>query len=357
MTHIESFNANPLAGVEYRSTTGSIKTKTPDLYFGGGLPNLASLTNEFSIVHSYGHKDSNHGSAQHLALTGEKVIGDNPQFWASYGSVVSGIYGKNTDIGLPTYIKLNAHKHTGGGWMGSPYSGYDRVPEGVGDLSIRLSPERFNQRINTLKLIESGFNTKLGQQYTEIRNQAIDVLLGDASKAFKIEDDKEYASYKGSSFAQDCLSSIRLVEAGAKFVFLSVGGWDMHNDISNSLKTKHAELDTYLSKMILSLKARGLSNVMLVVTSEFGRTSRLNQTAGRDHQATIAPLLLLSNNHKGTVIGKSNIEANEIVENPFTPADLGATILHHMGINKGTSWTSVENRPMPLVSSTSKIIC
>lgn len=356
MTHIESFNANPLAPIDYRSTTGSIKTKTPDLYFGGLLPKLASISNEFTIVHSYGHKDNNHSSAQHLALTGDKVIGDNPQFGASYGGMVSGIYGVNTPTGLPSYIKLNSHKHTDGGWLGSKYSGYDRSPDGLGDLSIKLSKDRFSQRVRTINLVESFSPVGgLGQEYTEIRNQAIDVLLGSASKAFMIEDDPEYIAYKGSRFAQDCLSAIRLVEHGARFIFLSNGGWDHHNDIAQNLKQKHAELDLYLSQLILSLKKR-CSNTLLVVTTEFGRTPKVNSTAGRDHSAPICPLLLSSPNFSGTLVGKTNPEASEITENPFSPIDLGYTILHHMGIEKGTVWTSTENRPMPFINDKAKLI-
>ncbi len=84
------------------------------------------------------------------------------------------------------------------------------------------------------------------------------------------------------------LMARRLVEAGVRFVTLTYGGWDMHSNIENSIKSQVPSLDQALAALLTDLSDRGILDETLVcVSSEFGRTPNINATAGRDHWPTL----------------------------------------------------------------------
>lgn len=359
MTHIESFNPCPLAPAEIRSVCGHLPTTIPGEVIGGLHHELAKRTNKVAIVRSFGHKDSNHRSAQHLNLTGGKTIGDNPQQVPSFGSVASYKFGPNSNNGMPHYIKLNSHAHIDGATLGSKYNGYDASPEGVGDLTLKISNEKFLKRQRILDSIEGRSPIgQMGADYIELRKQAIDSLTGNIADAFKLDGDSHYEKFKGNKLGEDLLRSIRLVEAGSKFVFLTTGGWDMHNNILQGLQSLQVPLDLYLGKMLDTLTERGLNKrVLFIVSSEFGRTFKVNSNAGRDHQSSCIPLLFACDSYEmGRVIGKTNSTANEVIDSPFDPNDLTNTILSHIGISKSERWVGIDGRPHDFIDSNSKNI-
>jgi hypothetical protein len=359
-SHIETFNPVPNAPVEIRSTTGIQKTKVPGEYIGGLHPELARRSDKISFVRSFAHKDSNHRSAQHLNLTGGKVVGDSQQNWPSFGSCASHKFGSNSKEGLPNYVKLNSHPHTSASSLGQKFGGYEASPEGLGDLSLKISIEHLNKRRQMLKIVDNSSvvaGSQIAKDYAELREQAISSLTGNIATVFKIDEDKSYDDFKGNRLGEDLLRSIRLIENGCKFVFLTTGGWDMHNNILQGLTSLQTPLDLYIAKAIDLLQARGLSNVLLVVSTEFGRTYKININAGRDHGPSNIPLMMYSPMYDmGRFIGKTNDTANEVIENPFGPDDLTNTILSHIGITKGQKWTGSDGRPHDFIQSGSKNI-
>ena len=65
---------------------------------------------------------------------------------------------------------------------------------------------------------------------------------------------------------------------------LTYGGWDMHNNISNSIRSQLPPFDQAFAMLIRDLEQRGLlDSTMVCVCSEFGRTPKINGSAGRDH--------------------------------------------------------------------------
>ena len=174
----------------------------------------------------------------------------------------------------------------------------------------------------------------------------------------QIEKDPNYASFKDSSFGTDGLTAIRLIQQGAKFVTLNLGGWDMHTAIEAGLKNRQVELDTYLSRIMDLLKARGMyERTMLVVTSEFGRTPKVNGNAGRDHFGRIAPLMISCGKYDmGRIIGKTNNNADDIEDGATTPEDLAWTLFDHLEIPRKTSFMATDGRPHKMVKPTSKNI-
>jgi len=361
-THIETFNPIPNAPSDRRSVTGHVKTNVPGMELGGLFKELAKKGDQISIFRGFHHRDSNHASATHWVVTGEANFGaGTTQKWPSYGSVVSGYHGTNADNGLPHYVKVRSIQHDDAAWMGAKHMGYDATREGRRDLQLSSEASRFKARLKTLEMIDKSFDSRgagLAKEWTDLRAQAVKVLFGEAAKAFKIEQDKEYDNFKEQALGKELLTSVRLIEAGSKFVTVSFGGWDMHNNIFNSLTQRQTVLDQYLSKLIDLLEQRGLSEkTMLVVTSEFGRTPKVNSNGGRDHWSNLAPLLISSKSHTmGRVVGKSSVNAETVDEGECFPEDLRWTMFDHLGIDRHMKWTSTDGRPMTMVKEDAKNI-
>ena len=103
----------------------------------------------------------------------------------------------------------------------------------------------------------------------------------------------------------------RLCEAGAGFVTLHFGGWDMHGQIAQGMKSLGPQVDRAVAAFVEDCADRGLDrDVLLVVTGEFGRTPRINGSAGRDHWAPLSTLAFAGGGLKmGQVVGESNAKA------------------------------------------------
>ena len=107
-----------------------------------------------------------------------------------------------------------------------------------------------------------------------------------AREAFDInkEDAAMRDRYGRNQAGARMLLARRLVEAGVRFVTLTYGGWDMHDRIQDGIKRQVPSLDKALAALIQDLESRGLLDSTLVcLASEFGRTPKINGTAGRDH--------------------------------------------------------------------------
>ena len=138
------------------------------------------------------------------------------------------------------------------------------------------------------------------------------------------------------------------MENNVRFIEVNYGGWDMHNDVFGNLETKAAVLDQGLSTLLSELNVRGLlSDTMVVVASEFGRTPEVKAgRVGRDHHPSSFSALLAGGGIKqGFVHGKSDDRAHYVEENGVGMVDLNATIAHAMGLDVNKIIYSPGGRP------------
>ena len=144
----------------------------------------------------------------------------------------------------------------------------------------------------------------------------------------------------------------RLVEAGVRFVTLTYGGWDHHNKIHDGMKKQVPSFDQAYAALISDLKERGLLESTLVcVTSEFGRSPKINATAGRDHWPKVFSNLLAGGGIKaGQVYGSSDATASEPDDNPLTVQDWAKTIYSCLGINADKELMAPGARPVEIVN-------
>src|SRR3954468_444223 len=80
------------------------------------------------------------------------------------------------------------------------------------------------------------------------------------------------------------LMARRLVEAGVGCVTLAIGGWDTHGQNFQTLRQQLPQVDRGVAALVSDLCDRGMDqDVATVMWGEFGRTPRINGSAGRDH--------------------------------------------------------------------------
>ena len=143
----------------------------------------------------------------------------------------------------------------------------------------------------------------------------------------------------------------RLVEAGVRFVTLTYGGWDHHNNIDIYFRKTAPQLDQGYAALINDLEQRGLLDSTLVcLCSEFGRSPKINQSAGRDHWPKVfSSVLAGGGTQRGLIFGKSNAIASEPEEYPVSVADWAKTIYHCIGIDAQKELMAPGDRPVEIV--------
>lgn len=136
-------------------------------------------------------------------------------------------------------------------------------------------------------------------------------------------------------FGRKCLLARRMVEAGVRFVEVTHGNWDHHNNLNASLQRNCSEVDKPVAGLLADLKKRGLLEETLVVfTGEFGRTPYAQGQDGRDHNNKAFTLWMAGGGVKGGFgYGLSDPYGHDVDENPVPIHDLHATILALLGLN------------------------
>ena len=118
--------------------------------------------------------------------------------------------------------------------------------------------------------------------------------------------------------------------------------WDTHQQNFPKLKNLLCPLfDRAFSTFIADLHERGLlETTMVVALGEFGRTPKIGQftqssntqSTGRDHWPHAFTAVAAGGGIRGgQVYGATTPNAGFVVDQPVTPADLSATILHYLG--------------------------
>ncbi len=87
-----------------------------------------------------------------------------------------------------------------------------------------------------------------------------------------------------------------------------------------------------------------------MVTSEFGRTPKINASAGRDHFARVFSTMLAGGGiTRGNIYGSTDATASEPAENPVRVEDLMTTVYHQLGINADKELMAPGGRPVEIV--------
>lgn len=376
----ESFDPKPEAPVEYRGAFGVVKTKTGEI-FSDNLPKTAEIADKITVVRTMVGKIPDHGLATYHLSTGytPTAVIDYP----AMGSIIShelggrgllppsiAIPGKNSFAGgtgfLPSsygVFELGADPASGRNFQVRDFS----LPQG-------LSMDRFDRRQAARRLVEKRIRSLEADPATldtmdGFYAKAYELLTSaDAQKAFSFEGETDetfelYGStvtgnvrgpdsrYHPKGLAERLIIARRLVEAGTRFVTIDYGQWDCHVDVKKTCDQWMQPLDHAIHGLVTDLDRRGLlDSTLFWVTSEFGRTPKINRDSGRDHHARCYSMMLAGGSFKrGLVHGASDSVANEPARDAVTLEDLMFTVYHELGIDADKELVAFGTRPIEII--------
>jgi hypothetical protein len=286
-----------------------------------------------------------------------------------YGAVVMKELSGDPD--LPHFVAV-PNTPQSGGYLGPAYGplrtgGTPKIGQRFSirglDLENGLQLEDIRKQQNLLSRFDTAFKATgdrdpLVSGLDEFNQRAYAMLTSDkARRAFDLS--RESASinqlFGEDNFSASCLLAARLVEAGVRFVTVSLGGWDTHADNFTQLKTKLLPpLDAGLSGLLNALAAKGLlDSTSVFVTGEFGRTPKINDRSaegGRDHYPRAMFCLLAGGGMRGgQVIGSSDATASGPESEAITPDDVAASFYRSLGINSTKEYQTPSGRPVMVV--------
>jgi Protein of unknown function (DUF1501) len=140
---------------------------------------------------------------------------------------------------------------------------------------------------------------------------------------------------KTASFARQCLLARRFSERGVRFVQVTHGYWDQHEDLTKDHGRLAAEVDRPIAGLLRDLKSRGLLDETLVLWGgEFGRTPTLQGKDGRDHHPHAFTIWMAGGGVKpGFSFGQTDEYGFYGVDGKVHVHDLHATLLAILGLD------------------------
>lgn len=404
-SHLETYDMKPHAPANIRGEFKPIATSAPGIHICEHMPHLARVMHKVAIVRSLHHTNRLHDSASTELFTGRQgPKGDReefapiPQFFPCHGAVVHYLSQQvRHDVhhaALPwLFHNVIDVPCQGGGFLGSRFDPFlvagdpQRTAFRADSLKrpASLPIGRIEQRMSLLQRLDAGDSAATGQarQLGALYERAYE-LLGSKRLREALQVEREstatrnrYGMNSPSGTApgngghnahgrnlrgQSLLMARRLVEAGIPFVnvndFRQQGqNWDSHaNNFDQHRKFLLPPADQALAALIHDLDERGLLDSTLVVAAgEFGRTPKINGSAGRDHWPDCYSILLAGGGIRGgTVYGASDRNGMFPDRDAVTPADLAATIYERFGLSPrteihdrtGRPWRLAEGRPL-----------
>ena len=357
---------------------------------------MARRMDKVAVVRSWQGRSGSHATGtQHVASGMYPPRGG--QYFPNFGCLVSSLFGNKVKgmpahFGLPVAVRYSKPA----GYLGAAHSAFDikgdpRNPQ-IRWGNQRLKKVRLENRQSLLTQLE---NLSTLQQVADkslvakdkFADEAIRLLTSGAMRrAMNLDDEPEALRerYGMNIYGQRVLLARRLIEAGARFVTVNQavqgglfgngktnGTWDNHGWLFDSMmsfahrpaavpsKSKWhryrgpgnlPQLDMSLSTLLDDLDERGmLDSTLVVAMGEFGRTPKINRTAGRDHYPYAGSVLMAGAGvRRGDVIGATDRKGALPRTRPWRPNDFAASIYHALGIDHHRTYFPRLPRPTPI---------
>jgi hypothetical protein len=395
-SHLDTWDMKPGAPAEVRGEFRSVATTVPGVRVCEHLPRMARLLHRVALVRSMHHGMRNHDSACTQTLAGRPLFrGDTENNSAvsealappSLGAALSYVRRREAvelpHAALPFFIRnLFPPPGQAAGFLGSAYDPFLiqgdpdtrsyhaetlRLPEG-------LTRKRLDRRAALLEALghqEGPERAYYDKAFRLLGSEAVRRALDVGREPLAVRE-RYGLTWPGLTYPEDnitpelrpalplrgqnLLLARRLVEAGVPFVnvydFRVQGAnWDTHSQ--NFARLKGYLLppaDQALSALIEDLDQRALLDSTLVVAvGEFGRTPKMNRTAGREHWPDCYTAVVAGGGVcGGAVHGASDRIGAYPTANPVTPGDLAATIFWRFGIDPASEISDSTGRPYRL---------
>ena len=373
---IDMWDLKPDAPDNIRGEFKPIGTNVEGIEISEHLPKMAKTMDKVTLVRSLTHPVAEHGFASSWMFSGNvpTPVLRYPHIGALAAKLLPNVKG------VPPFVKFGDEGFGGGrfgGYLGPEFSPFFASIGGgnkVSASSVQLRgitlPASFplaelEDRDKLLAKFDQGFQaadraSELADGMEAFHQKALDLLRSEKTRqAFNLANEPPalVQSYGQNATGMGLLVARRLVEAGARFVSVdvvgtgAVGGWDLHQNNFNLLKTSQLPvLDAGLSTLLTDLDDRGmLDSTVIYCCGEFGRPPIINKDAGRDHWSRSQTVLLAGGGIKrGLVYGSTDAKGMDPTSAACSPDDVAATIFHCLGIEPNYELTTPTNRPVKL---------
>ena len=384
-SHLDTWDMKPGAPKEVRGEFLSIPTNVPGIRVCELMPHAAKIMDKLAVIRSMHHPMRNHNSAAVEALCGRtplkgdlELLSDDPNSFPCYGAALSRLLPGRQDVpnhvALP-HVMYNVVQLPGqnSGFLGASYNPFQvtRDPNNpdfqVDELQLPadLPLARLEDRQALLGLVENQLRQSERQArstaMTTFQERAFRILHSDAvRRAFDLgrESVQLRDRYGRNTLGQSLLLARRLVEAGVRFVNVNdkiangqLANWDSHENNFGRLKNDLLPpADQAFSAFIEDLDTRGLlDSTLVVLLAEFGRTPKINRSAGRDHWPDCFSVVLAGGGVEGGAVhGSSDRIGAYPAADPVTPGDLAATLFWRFGVDIKTELHDLTGRPYRL---------
>lgn len=407
VSHIDTWDPKPDAAAEHRSPFKPIPTNVPGIFVTELLAKTAQHMDKLAVVRCMTQPTpgigNSHPKGSQYIFSGEAPGG--PEEMPDISSVVSLLKGTKAPH-LPSNVLVPGTSEQAGtssvGFVppahkvfrtgGSPADPNWTVPN-LGLLG-GIDAGRFQSRRDLLSNLDVGVPGAGGvkdlQALRSLREQAADMLTNPATRqAFDLasEPEKLRERYGLGHRGQCYLLGRKLIESGVRFVTVDCrepkdswkdgkktsfpgGGnmnWDHHDAIYSESHTNipkggpgggrygigtwpmMGSTDQAFSALLEDLDARGLlSETLVCFVTEFGRTPKLNDRAGRDHWVHAFSFAFAGAGVPGgQVVGESDKDGGFVVSsNAYTIDDYAATVYEKLGVDREQPIYTPADRPI-----------
>jgi uncharacterized protein (DUF1501 family) len=350
-SHMDMYDLKPDAPAEFRGEFKPIDTNVPGVQISEHFALQAKMWDKLAVVRSVVSVDEHSDS---LVMTGYPDRVNTTAAHPSFGSVVSKMRSDSSSA-VPPFVSLRGmSRGTEPGYLGIAHRPF--TPSGQGNSNLRMANGVTVERLGDRKTLLNSFDdtrraidatgTMSGMDaYTEKALEMVTAGVVRTALDLKKEDPKVVERYKG---VEQFLTARRLVEAGVGCVTLSIGGWDTHSGNFTTLKRQLPNVDRGIANLISDLHERGMAeDVVTVMWGEFGRTPKVNNSAGRDHWSPVMSALVAGGGLKmGQAVGASTAKGERPKDRPYTVPQVLGTVYRALGIDPSITFPNGSGRPM-----------
>jgi len=357
-SHMDMYDLKPNAPSEFRGEFRPIQTNVNGVQICEHFPMQARMWDKMACIRSIVSADEHSDS---LVMTGktqrENMTANHPCF----GSVVSRVRSAHASA-MPSFVSLRGmSRGTEPGFLGISHRPFS--PNGPGVENLRPLSAVTQERMDDRRAMQQSFDNLRADVDANAAGldtftaRAFDMVTsGGVRNALDLnrEPQQSRSRYQG---IESFLTARRLVEAGVGCVTMSYGGWDTHSQNFQSLRRSLPNVDRGLANLVGDLHDRGLLNdVVIVMWGEFGRTPRINMSAGRDHWSPVMSAFVAGGGLRmGQAIGASTARGERPQDRRCTVPQVLATLYRAMGIDPATTFLNGTGRPIHIVEDRSPI--
>lgn len=373
--HLDMWDLKPEAPREIRGEFHPIKTNVPGIEICELFPKMAKMMDKFAIIRSMVGARGPHYTFQ--CLTGfhdsNQPAGGRP----CMGAWVSKLQG-SADPAVPPHMALmyeTDHRPWGypgeGGFLGVAHAPFNLVggrqsmqqqdgkngkPAGAANMVLQgITVERLNDRRRLLNALDTfrrdadasgkiaGLDEFTQQAFGILTSSKLAEAMDLSKEDPRILDrygkgDPDFRADGAPKMTENFCIARRLVEAGARVVSLNFSRWDWHGGNFKRGRQDMPMLDRAVTALVSDLHERGLDeDVSVIIWGEFGRTPKINNTAGRDHWPQVNSAVLAGGGmNTGQVIGATNRLGEHVTDRPVSFQEVFATLYGNLGLDYRT---------------------